>query len=168
MKGVILTGTRTVEVQEIPDATIVNSPDVLMSVTSAAICGSDLHFYDDRMPYNGHLIGHEPLGVVEEVGSAVHSLKKGDRIVVPTHICCGFCVNCWRGDSGSCLTTNPGHAGAAYGYPNQGGYAGADTELVRVPFADANAMRLPGEPGDENEHDFVMLADSLPTGYHAT
>ena len=168
MKGVILTGTKTVEVQSIPDAEIVEPTDVLMRVTSTAICGTDLHFYDGRMPYNGKLIGHEPLGFVEETGSSVHSLKKGDRIVVPTHICCGFCLNCWRGDSGACLTTNPGHAGAAYGYPDQGGYAGADTELVRVPFGDANALKLPGEPGDNYEHDFVMLADALPTGYHAT
>jgi glutathione-independent formaldehyde dehydrogenase len=168
MKGVVLTGTRQVKVQDVPDAEIKDSTDVLMRVTSTAICGTDLHFYNGRMPYEGHLIGHEPLGVVEEVGSAVHSLRKGDRIVVPTHICCGFCVNCWRGDSGSCLTTNPGHAGAAYGYPNQGDYAGAQTECLRIPFADANAMKLPGEPGDNWEHDFVMLADTFPTGYHAT
>jgi threonine dehydrogenase-like Zn-dependent dehydrogenase len=76
MKGVILTGTHTVEVQEIQDATIEESTDVLMRVTSAAICGTDLHFYDGRMPYDGHLIGHEPLGVVEEAGPVVHSLKK--------------------------------------------------------------------------------------------
>jgi glutathione-independent formaldehyde dehydrogenase len=168
MKGVILTATQEVQVKEIPDAEIKESTDVLMRVTSTAICGTDLHFYDGRMPYEGHLIGHEPLGVVEEVGSAVHSLKKGDRIVVPTHICCGFCVNCMRGFSAACLTTNPGAAGAAYGYPNQGDYAGAQTELLRIPFADANAMKLPGEPGDEWEHDFVMLADIFPTGYHAT
>ncbi len=168
MKGVVLTGTHEVQVQEIPDAEIQESTDVLMRVTSTAICGTDLHFYDGRMPYNGHLIGHEPLGVVEEVGSGVHSLQKGDRIVAPTHICCGFCPNCTRGFSGSCLTTHPGAAGAAYGYPNQGDYAGAQTELLRIPFADANAMKLPGEPGDAWEHDFVMLADIFPTGYHAT
>ncbi len=168
MKGVVLKGTRQVQVQDVPDAEIKDSTDVLMRVTSTAICGTDLHFYDGRMPYEGHVIGHEPLGVVEEIGNAVHSLRKGDRIVVPTHICCGFCINCWRGDSGSCLTTNPGHAGAAYGYPNQGGYPGAQAEFLRIPFADANAMKLPGEAGDRWEHDFVMLADIFPTGYHAT
>lgn len=168
MKGVVLTGTHDVQVREIPDAEIQKSTDVLMRITSTAICGTDLHFYDGRMPYNGHLIGHEPLGVVEEVGSAVHSLQKGDRIVVPTHICCGFCQNCTRGFSAACLTTHLGAAGAAYGYPNQGDYAGAQTKLLRIPFADANAMKLPGEPGDQWEHDFVMLADIFPTGYHAT
>ena len=168
MRGVVLTDTHEVQVRDLPDAEIQTSTDVLMRVTSTAICGTDLHFYDGRMPYNGHLIGHEPLGVVEEVGSAVHSLRKGDRIVVPTHICCGFCPNCTRGFSAACLTTHPGAAGAAYGYPNQGDYAGAQTELLRIPFADANAMKLPGEPGDDREHDFVMLADIFPTGYHAT
>src|SRR2546421_9343050 len=116
----------------------------------------------------GMVIGHEPLGIVEEVGSAVVSIRKGDRVVVPTHICCGFCYNCVRGYSSSCLTTNPGSAGAAYGYPGMGPYRGAQTELVRIPFADANCLRLPGEPGDQWEHDFVLLADAFPTGYHAT
>jgi glutathione-independent formaldehyde dehydrogenase len=114
------------------------------------------------------VIGHEPLGVVEEIGSAVTSVRWGDRVVVPTHICCGFCPSCVHGYSGACLTTNPGKAGAAYGYPGMGGYRGAQAEFVRVPFADANCLRLPGEPGDEYEHDFVLLADALPTGYHAT
>ena len=117
---------------------------------------------------NGMVIGHEPLGVVEEVGSAVVSIRKGDRVVVPTHICCGFCYNCVRGYSASCLTTNPGSAGAAYGYPGMGPYRGAQTQWLRVPFADANCLRLPGEPGDQWEHDFVLLADALPSGYHAT
>lgn len=168
MKGIVLVDKHDVQVRDIPDAEIADSTDVLMRTTSTSICGTDLHFYDGRMPYYGHLIGHEPMGVVEEVGSAVHSLRKGDRIVVPTHICCGFCQNCWKGLSGACLTTNPGNAGAAYGYPNQGGYGGAQTELVRIPFADANALKLPGEPGDDKEHDFAMLADIFPTGYHAT
>lgn len=167
MKGIILADTRTVEVRDIPDAEIQESTDVLMRLTSSAICGTDLHFYEGRMPYNGQLIGHEPLGVVEEAGSAVRYVQKGDRVVVPTHICCGFCPNCVRGFSGACLTTHPGSAGAAYGYPNQGGYAGAQAELLRVPLADANCLKLPGEPGDDWEDDFVMLADIFPTGWHA-
>jgi glutathione-independent formaldehyde dehydrogenase len=115
----------------------------------------------------GGIIGHEPLGVVEEAGSAVASLSKGDRVVVPTHICCGFCAMCVDGHSSACLTTNPGAAGAAYGYPNKGGYQGAQAELLRVPFADANCLKLPGEPGDPWEDDFVLLADAFTTGYHA-
>ncbi len=142
--------------------------DALLRITSSAICGTDLHFYEGRMRgIEGNIIGHEPLGVIEEVGSAVKNVKKGDRVTVPTHICCGFCAMCVEGHSSACLTTNPGAAGAAYGYPNKGGYQGAQAELLRVPFADANCLRLPGEPGDAWEDDFVLLADAFTTGYHA-
>jgi len=168
MRGVVLTGQREVSVQTVPDAELEAATDALLRITSSAICGTDLHFYDGRMGAEpGMLIGHEPLGVVAEVGSAVSAVKPGDRVTVPTHICCGFCHSCVHGFSGACLTNNPGKAGAAYGYPGMGGYRGTQTELVRVPFADANCVRLPGEPGDEHEHDFVLLADALPTGYHA-
>src|SRR5947209_13388097 len=114
------------------------------------------------------VIGHEPLGLVEEVGAAVASVKPGDRVTVPTHICCGFCASCVSGRSAECLMTNPPQAGAAYGYPGMGDYRGAQAELLRVPFADANCLRLPGEPGDEYEDDFVLLADAFPSAYHAT
>jgi glutathione-independent formaldehyde dehydrogenase len=153
----------------VADARIEAATDALLRVTSSAICGTDLHIYEGRMgDPSGMVIGHEPLGVVEEVGAAVVSVRKGDRVTVPTHICCGFCSNCVRGYTDACLTTNPGAAGAAYGYPGMGGYRGAQAELLRVPFADANCLRLPGEPGDDQEHDFVLLADAFPTGYHAT
>lgn len=169
MKAVVWRGDLTLHVETVEDAGIEAPTDVLMRVTSTAICGTDLHIYEGRMgEVNGMVIGHEPLGVVAEVGSAVASLQKGDRIVVPTHICCGFCYNCVRGFSASCLMTHPGSTGAAYGYPGMGNYRGAQTELVRIPFADANCLRLPGEPGDEMEDDFVLLADAFPSGYHAT
>ena len=143
--------------------------DALLRITSSApICGTDLHFYEGRMRgIEGGIIGHEPLGVVEEVGSAVKNIRQGDRVVIPTHICCGFCAMCSQGYSSACLTTNPGAAGAAYGYPNKGGYPGAQAELLRVPLADANCLKLPGEPGDAWEDDFVLLADAFTTGYHA-
>lgn len=169
MQGIVSTGPRTLAVQDVEDARLEQPTDVLLRLTSTAICGSDLHIYEGRLgDFTGNLIGHEPLGVVEEVGSAVVSGRKGDRVVVPTHICCGFCACCVQGYSASCLTTHPGKFGAAYGYPNMGGYKGAMTTHVRVPFADANCLRLPGEPGDDWEHDFVMLADAFPSGYHAT
>jgi glutathione-independent formaldehyde dehydrogenase len=169
MKAVVLEETRNIVVREVPDAEMRESTDVLLRLTSTAICGTDLHFYEGRMRgLEGQVIGHEPLGVVEELGSAVKNVKKGDRVVVPTHICCGFCAMCVEGHSSACLTANPGQAGAAYGYPNKGGYEGAQTELLRVPFADANCLKLPGEPGDAWEDDFVLLADAFPTGYHAT
>lgn len=168
MKAVVLEETRKISVREVPDAEMQDTTDVLLRITSTAICGTDLHFYEGRMRgIEGGVIGHEPLGVVEEVGSTVKNVKKGDRVVVPTHICCGFCAMCVEGHSSACLTTNPGAAGAAYGYPNKGGYQGAQAELLRVPFADANCLKLPGEPGDNWEDDFVLLADAFTTGYHA-
>lgn len=168
MKAVVLEETRRIAVREVPDAEMKDQTDVLLRITSTAICGTDLHFYEGRMRgIEGCIIGHEPLGVVEEVGSAVLSVKKGDRVTVPTHICCGFCAMCVEGHSSACLTTNPGAAGAAYGYPNKGGYQGAQAELLRVPLADANCLKLPGEPGDRWEDDFVLLADAFTTGYHA-
>ncbi len=169
MKAVVVRGVDDVAVETVEDARVEAPTDILMRVTSSAICGSDLHIYEGRMgDVAGMVIGHEPLGVVEEVGPSVVSVKKGDRVTVPTHICCGFCYNCVRGDSASCLTTNPPQFGAAYGYPHMGPYRGAQAELLRVPFADANCLRLPGEPGDGWEHDFVLLADAFTTGYHAT
>jgi len=169
MRAVILEDTRRIAVREVRDAEMRETTDVLLRVTSSAICGTDLHFYEGRMRgIEGGIIGHEPLGVIVEVGSAVSSVAKGDRVVVPTHICCGFCAMCVEGHSSACLTTNPGAAGAAYGYPNKGGYQGAQAELLRVPFADANCLKLPGEPGDAWEDDFVLLADAFTTGYHAT
>jgi glutathione-independent formaldehyde dehydrogenase len=169
MKAVVLEDTRRILVREVPDAQMRETTDVLLRITSSAICGTDLHFYEGRMRgIEGGIIGHEPLGVVEELGSAVKSLRKGDRVVVPTHICCGFCAMCMAGHSSACLTTNPGAAGAAYGYPNKGGYQGAQAQFLRVPLADANCLKLPGEPGDAWEDDFVLLADAFTTGYHAT
>jgi glutathione-independent formaldehyde dehydrogenase len=169
MKAVVLEETRRILVHEVPDAQMRETTDVLLRITSSAICGTDLHFYEGRMRgIEGGIIGHEPLGVVEELGSAVKSVRKGDRVVVPTHICCGFCAMCMGGHSSACLTTNPGAAGAAYGYPNKGGYQGAQAQFLRVPLADANCLKLPGEAGDAWEDDFVLLADAFTTGYHAT
>jgi glutathione-independent formaldehyde dehydrogenase len=169
MEAVVLQGRGEVAVAEVEDARIEAPTDALLRVTSSAICGTDLHFYGGRMDAGpGLTIGHEPLGVVVAVGDAVVCVRPGDRVVVPTHICCGFCAMCVHGESASCLTANPGKAGAAYGYPGMGGYRGAQADLLRVPFADANCLRLPGHPDDRFEHDFVLLADALPTGYHAT
>lgn len=168
MKAVVLEETRKIVVRDVRDAEMKETTDALLRLTSTAVCGTDLHFYEGRIRgIEGGIIGHEPLGVVEEIGSTVVNVKKGDRVTVPTHICCGFCAMCTQGHSSACLTTNPGAAGAAYGYPNKGGYQGAQTELLRVPFADANCLKLPGEPGDDWEDDFVLLADCFTTGYHA-
>ena len=169
MEAVVLRGMRQIGIEAIDEPELGAPTDVLMRLTSTAICGTDLHMYEGRLGGGARMvIGHEPLGVVERVGESVTNVRVGDRVTVPTHICCGFCPNCVHGFSGACLTNNPGMWGAAYGYPGMGGYTGAQTKLLRVPFADANCLRLPGEPGDRWEHDFVLLADALPTAYHAT
>jgi glutathione-independent formaldehyde dehydrogenase len=169
MKAVVFQDTRRVGVEEVVDATIEEPTDVVVRITSSAICGTDLHMYDGRTGATpGLVFGHEPLGVVEEVGEAVSMVRRGDRVVIPTHLYCGVCVNCARGYSAACLRVRPGGFGAAYGYAGMGHYRGAHAELLRVPFADANCIPLPGEPGDDREDDFVLLADCFVTGWHAT
>ena len=134
MKAVVLEEKRKIVVREVPDAEIRETTDVLLRLTSSAICGTDLHFYEGRMRgLEGQVIGHEPLGVVEEVGSAVRNVNKGDRVVVPTHICCGFCAMCVEGHSSACLTANPGQAGAAYGY-EQRRISGSANGIVACAF----------------------------------
>lgn len=155
-------------VEEIRKPQIEDSRDAILRVTSAAICGSDLHMFDGRTTVNkGKVFGHEIMGVIEEVGEAVTSIQEGDRVVLPFNISCGFCLNCVRGFTSACLTTNPDGVGAAYGYAEMGPYNGGQAEYVRVPFADFNCLKLPGRPGDKLENDFLMLADIFPTAYHA-
>jgi threonine dehydrogenase-like Zn-dependent dehydrogenase len=115
----------------------------------------------------GKILGHENLGKVIEVGDAVESIKVGDYVCLPFNVACGFCENCERGLTGFCLTTNPGSAGAAYGFADMGPYSGGQAELLRVPFADFNCLKLP-EDAEEKQNDYVMLADIFPTGWHAT
>jgi glutathione-independent formaldehyde dehydrogenase len=125
--------------------------------------------YEGRAPVDkGLVFGHENLGVIESVGPAVRTLAKGDRVVLPFNIGCGFCFNCTRGFGNACLTVNPDSAGGGYGYFGLGPHRGGQAEFIRVPYADYNALRLPGTPGDQYEDDFVLLADIFPTGYHAT
>jgi glutathione-independent formaldehyde dehydrogenase len=169
VKAVVFEDIRRVGVHEVPDAQIEDPADVVVRITSSAICGTDLHMYDGRTGAEpGLVLGHEPLGVVQQLGSAVRTVAAGDRVVIPTHLYCGVCYNCARGDSAACLRVRPGGFGAAYGYAGMGGYRGAQAELLRVPFADANCIPLPGEPGDPHEDDFVLLADAFVTGWHAT
>jgi glutathione-independent formaldehyde dehydrogenase len=169
MKALVYEDTRRVGVHEVEDAAIEEPSDVVVRLTSSAICGTDLHMFDGRTGAEpGLVIGHEPLGVVEQVGNAVTLVKRGDRVVIPTHLYCGLCFNCVRGYTAACMRVRPGGFGAAYGYAGMGAYRGAQSELLRVPFADANCVALPGEPFDEREDDFVMLADAFVTGWHAT
>lgn len=169
MKAVVLKGPCEVAVEEVPDAKIEQPTDALVRITSTAICGSDLHMYDGRtvaMP--GIVLGHEPLGVVAEVGSALSKIKPGDRVVMPFNVSCGTCFNCRRGYTAACLSVNPTSHGGAYGYVGLGPFRGGQAEYLQVPFADFNCVVLPGEPDDQWEDDFVLLADVFPTGRFAT
>ena len=168
MKALVYQGPRDVQVMDMPDAKIERATDVLVKITSANICGSDLHMYEGRtdMP-PGRILGHENLGEVIEVGNTVDRIKVGDRVCLPFNIGCGFCANCERGLSGFCLTCNPGMAGAAYGFAGMGPYSGGQAEYLRVPYGDFNCLVLPRD-AEEKENDYVMLSDIFPTGYHAT
>jgi len=167
MKAVVYQEPHKVEVTEVEDPRIEAPNDVIVRITSTAICGSDLHMYEGRTGAEpGTVFGHENMGTIVEVGNGVVSLTEGDRVVMPFNVACGFCKNCLAGKTGFCLTVNPGFAGGAYGYVSMGPYRGGQAEYLRVPFADFNCLRLP--PGDEHENDFAMLADIFPTGYHGT
>ena len=173
MKAVVYNGPRDVAVQDVPDAGIEKPTDVLVRITSTNICGSDLHMYEGRTDFQpGGVFGHENLGQVIEVGSAVERVKVGDWVAVPFNIGCGFCRNCERGLSAFCLTTAdrsvfPNMAGAAYGFAGMGPYRGGQAELLRVPYGDYNCLKLPPD-AQERQDDYVMLADIFPTGWHCT
>lgn len=167
MKAVVYKDAHSVAVEDVDDPRIEAPTDVLVRITTTAICGSDLHMYEGRtVADTGIVFGHENMGIVEEVGSGVTRVRAGDRVSLPFNVACGFCRNCLSGKTAFCLTTNPPYAGAAYGYVGMGPYTGGQAEYLRVPFADFNCLVLP--PGDEHENDFAMLADIFPTGYHAT
>jgi threonine dehydrogenase-like Zn-dependent dehydrogenase len=168
MKAVVYNGPRDVAVKDMPDPKIQHPNDVIVRITTTNICGSDLHMYEGRTELEpGKIIGHENLGEILECGSAVVSLKAGDRVCIPFNASCGFCKNCERGLTAACLTLNPGTAGAGYGYAGMGELPGGQAEYLRVPYGDFNCLKLP-EDAAERENDYVMLADIFPTGWHAT
>jgi glutathione-independent formaldehyde dehydrogenase len=169
MKAVVYRGPKNVAVEDRPDPTIRQPTDAIIRITTTNICGSDLHMYEGRTSVEqGKILGHENMGVVEEVGSAVERIKVGDRVSVPFNISCGTCRNCNSGWTSFCLRTNPteGVDGAAYGYANMGPYDGGQAQFLRVPYADFNLLQLPA--GTQWENDFAMLSDIFPTGYHGT
>ncbi len=169
MRAVVFKKPYNVSIDTVDDPVIVEPTDAVVRITTAAICGSDLHMYEGRAPVQpGLVLGHENMGVIEHVGPGVRTLKIGQRVVLPFNIGCGFCFNCNRGFTSACLTANPQTAGAGYGYSGLGPHRGGQAELIRVPYADFNCLKLPGTPGDKWEDDFVLLADIFPTAYHAT
>jgi threonine dehydrogenase-like Zn-dependent dehydrogenase len=169
MKAVVYHGPRNVSGDEGPDARIEKPTDALVRITSTNICGSDLHMYEGRTDFEeGRIFGHENVGEVVEVGSAVEKVHVGDMISAPFNVSCGHCENCEHGLTNYCLYANPDPkiAGAAYGFADMGPWPGGQAELLRVPWADFDALRLP-EDARERQDDYVMLSDIFPTGYHA-
>src|ERR1700744_1853359 len=168
MKALVYHGPKKVSVDTVPDAKLEKLTDVVIQLTTTNICGSDLHMYEGRTNVEkGKVLGHENLGEVIEVGEAVQLINVGDMVCLPFNISCGCCKNCERGLTGFCLTTNPGTAGAAYGYAGMGPYDGGQAEFLRVPYGDFNCLKLPEDAG-QKQSDYVMLSDIFPTGWHAT
>ena len=168
MKAVTWQGRQDMRVEEVPDPTIEEPGDAIIRVTSTGLCGSDLHLYDPLTPFMspGDIVGHEPMGVVEAVGSDVQHLKVGDRVVVPFNVCCGSCWMCERHLYSQCETTQNrehGTGASLFGYSKlYGQVPGAQAELLRVPFADFLPVRVPDGPPDER---FLYLSDVLPTAW---
>lgn len=170
MRAVTWQGRRHVSVEEVPDPTIQEATDAIVRVTSTAICGSDLHLYELLGPFldRGDILGHEAMGVVEAVGSAVTSLHVGQRVVVPFNISCGICWMCRRGLQSQCETTQVteyGSGAALFGYTKlYGQVPGGQAELLRVPRADYNTIPVGDALPDER---YLFLSDILPTAAQA-
>jgi threonine dehydrogenase-like Zn-dependent dehydrogenase len=168
MRALTWQGTGNVSVEDVPDATIIDPTDIVIRVTSTAICGSDLHLLDVLGPFmhKDDVMGHEPMGVVVAVGSGVRSLQEGDRVVIPFVIACGECYMCTRGLTTQCETTQnrDQRTGATlYGYTElYGQVPGGQAEYLRVPLADANAMKINSDLPDER---YLFLSDILPTAW---
>src|SRR4051812_17632469 len=174
MKAVTWHGKRDVRVDEVPDPEIREPTDAIIRVTTTAICGSDLHLYETLGPFmqEGDVLGHESMGVVEEVGSAVTELSVGDRVVIPFQISCGHCFMCGQGLQTQCETTqvrDEGMGAMLFGYTKlygEDGHSkdGGQAEYLRVPQANYTHMKVPDGLPDER---FVYLSDVLPTAWQA-
>ncbi len=170
MKAVTWQGKGSMAVEEVPDPAIQRPDDVIVRVTSTGLCGSDLHLYDPLAPFMepGDVVGHEPIGIVEEAGREVTTLRPGDRVVVPFNLSCGTCWMCSRGLQSQCETTQNrehGTGASLFGYSKlYGQVPGAQAEYLRVPFGDALPIKVPEGPTDDR---FVFLSDVLPTAWQA-
>ncbi|HEX7048111.1 MAG TPA: zinc-dependent alcohol dehydrogenase [Gammaproteobacteria bacterium] len=175
MKAAVFSMPKHVKCKDVPDPGIKDSRDAIVRVTSTAICGSDLHIYNGLMPQlHKQTLGHEFMGIIEDVGSGVNNLKKGDRVVVPFPIACGDCFNCRHDVPVGCENSNPekygvrggvlkNKGGGLFGYTDlYGGYDGGQAEAVRVPYADYGCRIVPEEISDDQA---LFLTDILPTGW---
>jgi threonine dehydrogenase-like Zn-dependent dehydrogenase len=170
MRALTWHGRRDVRVEDVPDPVIEQPTDAIIRVTSSAICGSDLHLYEVLGPFlaRGDVLGHEPMGIVEEVGSEVSHVKPGDRVVIPFNISCGSCWMCSRGLFAQCETTQnraTGKGASLFGYTElYGSVPGGQAEFLRVPQAHFGPIKVPDDHPDER---FLFLSDILPTAWQA-
>lgn len=170
MKAVTWQGKRNMSVETVPDPVLIDPTDAIVRITSTAICGSDLHLYEVMTPFmtKGDIVGHEPMGIVEEVGSEVQNIKVGDRVVVPFNVACGHCYMCKRGLQSQCETTQvreEGRGATLLGYSKlYGAVPGGQAEYLRVPHANYGAIKVPEGPPDDR---FLYLSDVLPTAWQA-
>ena len=170
MRALTWHGKRDVRVDTVPDPTIQQPTDAVIRITTTGLCGSDLHLYEVLGPFleAGDILGHEPMGIVEEVGASVTNVAPGDRVVIPFQISCGHCFMCDQGLQTQCETTqvrDQNMGAALFGYTKlYGQVPGAQAEYLRVPHADFMPMKVPEGPPDER---FVYLSDVLPTAWQA-
>ncbi|GAA2778802.1 zinc-dependent alcohol dehydrogenase [Streptomyces showdoensis] len=170
MKALTWHGRRDVRVETVPDPVLTDPTDVIVEITSSGLCGSDLHLYEILGPFleEGDILGHEPMGVVRDVGPEVTRIAVGDRVVVPFNVSCGTCRTCGEGLHSQCETTQVhayGNGAALFGYTKlYGQVPGGQAELMRVPFGDTLPVKVPDGPPDDR---FVFLSDVLPTAWQA-
>jgi threonine dehydrogenase-like Zn-dependent dehydrogenase len=170
MRAVTFHGKRDLRVDTVPDPVIEAPTDAIVRITSTGVCGSDLHLYEVMGPFieEGDILGHEPMGVVEEVGSEVEHIAPGDRVVIPFNIACGHCFMCEHGLQSQCETTqvrDEGTGAALFGYTKlYGQVPGGQAEFLRVPQAQYGPIKVPEGPPDDR---FVYLSDVLPTAWQA-
>lgn len=164
MKAIVYQGIRNIAVEQVADPGLEQDDDIIVKVTSTAICGSDLHLVHGRVPsmYPGYVLGHETMGIVEEKGKNVEHLQKGDRVIVPFPVSCGHCFFCEQEQFSQCDNSNPyGETGGLLGYSKSfGNYAGGQAEYLRVPYANVGPVVVPEELEDEQ---VLFLTDILPT-----
>jgi len=167
MRAVTYQGPRNIEVNQVEDVKIEKNDDIIVKITTTAICGSDLHLYQGNFPLRkGYIIGHEPMGIVEEVGPEVTSVKKGDRVVIPFTVACGQCFYCENKMESQCDNSNPHYdSGGYFGYTEKfGNHPGGQAEYLKVPFGNYMPFVIP-EACELDDESLILLSDVMPTAY---
>lgn len=168
MKAVTYQGKKSIRVKEVEDARLQKKDDIVVRVSSTAICGSDLHIYNGEIlgMYDDYVIGHEPMGIVEDVGPEVTRVKKGDRVIIPFNVACGECFFCKNQLESQCDNANENRdTGGYFGYSSRyGDYAGGQAELMRVPFGNFVPFVIP-ENAEMEDEKLLFLSDIVPTAY---